>query len=408
MRWMGFVVWMGFVFLLALLPLAARSADWTDRKEYDLVLTIRAEAAPQRQLELLDAWSKTYPNSDLKEARLELYLSAYRAMGDRARIFDTAQQILTLQDTNPVGLYWCAALLPTLDNPSVEKLDAGEKSARRIVSGAKVFFAPDKKPPSITDAEWQQQRASVEVLAHRTLGWAHWQRGEFSAAEDEFTICLQQDPNDAEASAWLGMVLAIETGKEVPALWQLARGSTPQEKSDMSDSQRREVNTVFEQLYLSYHGTSDGIDDLRKTAASAVFPPAGFNIDPASVVAAVRAEQELSQTNPELAAWVAMRARLEAPGGENYFTSTVQAKLQPRLKGTVLHATPARGAREVSLSMDDSGTPQVDLKLSAPMPRYLPPGSKIAFYGTGESFTKVPFAVEMSADPKAVEVLSTK
>jgi tetratricopeptide (TPR) repeat protein len=399
----------GFVFVLvALLPLRARSQDWTDRKEYDLVLTIRTEAAPQRQLELLDAWSKAYPNSNLKEARLELYLSAYRAMGDRVRTFDTAQQILAVQETNPVGLYWCAALLPSLDNPSVDKLEAGEKSARRIVSNVKVFFAPEKKPASLSDAEWQQERASVEVLAHRTLGWGHWQRGEFSAAEDEFAICLQQDPNDAEASAWLGMVLALESGKQVPALWQLARGSNPQEKGVMSDAQRRQVNTVFEQLYLSYHGTSDGIDDLRKTAASAVFPPAGFNIDPATVVAALRAEQELSQTNPELAAWVAMRARLEAPGGENYFAGTVQAKLQPRLKGTVLHATPARGARELSLSMDDSGAAQVDLKLTAALPRYVAPGAKIAFFGTGESFTKAPFAVEMSADPKAVEILSAK
>lgn len=398
----------GFLMLAVLVPALGRPANWTDRKEYDLVLTIRSEATPQRQLELLDAWSKAYPNSDLKEARLELYLAAYRPTADRVHMFETARQILTLEPSNPVGLYWCTALLPQLDNPSVEALEAGEKSARRIISGVNVFFAPEKKPASMSDAEWQQERTSVEMLAHRTLGWAHWQRGEFSPAEDEFTICLQKNPNDTEASAWLGIVLALESGKQVPALWQLARGSNPQEKSSMSDSQRRQVNTIFEQLYVSYHGIPDGMDELKKTAASAVFPPADFNVDPATVVAALRAEQELSLTNPELAAWVGMRARLAAAGGEAYFASAMQSKLQPKLKGTVLHATPSRGAREVLLSMDETGTPDVDLKLSGPVQRYLAPGTKIAFFATGESFTKAPFRVEMSADPKAIEVLPAR
>ena len=34
----------------------AAAAKWTDRSEYDLVLTIRAEAEPHKRLALLDQW----------------------------------------------------------------------------------------------------------------------------------------------------------------------------------------------------------------------------------------------------------------------------------------------------------------------------------------------------------------
>ena len=56
--------------LIALAACAAASAapapaKWTDRNEYDLVLTIRAEAAPQKRLALLDQWKAKYPKTEL-------------------------------------------------------------------------------------------------------------------------------------------------------------------------------------------------------------------------------------------------------------------------------------------------------------------------------------------------------
>ena len=64
---------------------------------------------------------------------------------------------------------------------------------------------------------------------------------------------------------------------------------------------------MLESVYVSYHGSQEGLDQLRKLSSANAFPPPEFTIDPATVVNARRAEMELSQTNPELAAWLAMR-----------------------------------------------------------------------------------------------------
>jgi len=47
--------------LAATLAAPALAAGWTDRGEYDLVMSIRAEASAQKRVELLDRWQAKYP-----------------------------------------------------------------------------------------------------------------------------------------------------------------------------------------------------------------------------------------------------------------------------------------------------------------------------------------------------------
>lgn len=398
-----------FTLLSIVLPLlAAPATNWTDRKEYDLVLTIRSETTPQKRLDLLDSWSKNYPKTELREARLELYLETYESLGDPAHMFETSKQILADHPSSPVGLYWCTVLLPQLTNPSPENIDVGDKAARKLITGLNTYFSGEKKPASTPDADWQKQKGAVEVLAHRTLGWAAWQRGELAPAEDEFTKCLEKDPHDTEVSSWLGIVLALENGKQVPALWHLARASKTDEAGTLSEEQRRQVNAMLEHVYASYHGGLDGLDDLKNASASNVFPASGFSIDPAIVVAARRAEAELSLTNPELAAWLSIRRQLQAPDGDKYFAANLQSKALPPLLGTVIRCTPPRSPREFVLSMNDPASPDVILRLSSSLPKYAGPGAKLSFRGTADSFTSEPFGLVVLADPNQVEISSGK
>ncbi len=377
--------------------------DWTDRKEYDLVLTIRSQASPQKRLTLLDSWSQAYPKTGLSRARLELYLNTYQALGDQPHMFDTAKQILVSQSDDPIGLYWVTVLTPQQNNPTQDTLAAGESAARKLLAENDTNFATSKKPASINDADWQKQKLAVEVLAHRTIGWISWQRANLGPAEEELTLCLQKAPGYAEISSWLGIIFASDGHKEPVALWHLARATNKELPSPLPEEQRRQVNTMLENMYASYHGSADDLDQLRKVSLSSAIPPAQFNIDSATIVNARKAEMVLSQTNPELAAWLSIRRQLEAPEGDKYFASDVQGKVLPKLHGTVIHATPLRTPRELILSMtepssNEPSSPDVTLKLSAPLARPAPPGSTISFQGTGESYTKAPFALVVTAD----------
>lgn len=348
-------------FVLLTTPLLG--AAWTDRAEYDLVLNIRAEAAPQKQLALLDQWKAKYPKSELRQIRRELYLSAYHSVGDSGHMLEVTREMLADEHNNPVGVYWLTLLAPGAKNPSPELWEAGEKAARQLLT--------DKQNPGL------------ELLAHRTLAWIQWQRADYPSAEQELVTAVKLDPKNVELSAWLGLVLGLEKRpeKQVPALWQLARASS-----------LRPMNTLLEHMYTSYHGEPDGLDQLRTAAAASVFPPEGFNIESAAVIAARRAEEELNRTNPALAAWNRIRKQLESADGEKYFNEILKTAPLPRLKGTVIRCTPANRPTEAILGMSNAAAEEVRLKFSAAMPK-AEPGIEVEFEGTADAYSLAPFSL---------------
>ncbi len=395
---------LGFPVLLAMFPAAALAAGWVDRGEYDLVLTIRAEAAPEKRIALLARWKEKYPKSELHQQRRELYLAAYETLGDSYHMLDLAKEIVAVQPDNFVGIYWLSVLLPESKAPSPETLDAGEKAARQLLVGLNRYFSPERKPAAVPAEAWAQQRAAVERIAHRSLGWIHWQKGDYGAAEIEFTANLRQDPKNAETSAWLGAVEASQKQpeKQVAALWHLTRAAGLRDEGALHDSQRRLMDTVSEQLYASYHGAADGLEELRTKAAADAFPPAGFNLESAAVIAARKAEEELNRTNPELAAWLRIRKRLDTDDGEAYFSQSLHNTALPKLKGTLLRFEPARKPSTLVLALSDSLAEEVTLQLSTAFPNEAEPGIALEFEGTADAFTRAPFRLTVTAAPDKI------
>jgi len=378
--------------LLAGLAAPVFPASWTDRAEYDLALAVRVEATAQKQLALLDQWKAKYPQSALRQVRRELYLSIYQSMGDNERILATAREMLAEEPNNLVGAYWGTALLPGAKDASRELWDLGEKAARQLLSGS---------PES---GEWQKQKASVELLARRALGWIQWQRGDYGGAETEFTAYLQKDPGSAEVSAWYGMALAAQKNPEktVLALWQLTRAGSLKEPGALPDGAKRQITALAERVYVSYHGDTDGLEQLRAASAAGAFPPADFRVESADAIAAKKAEEELKRTNPQLAAWMSIRKQLEGPGGEQYFAATLQPAPLPKLKGTVIRCTPEAAPAEVILGISNGVTEEVVLKMSVPLSSGADPGTEIEFEGNAESYSKDPFRLTVTTDASKV------
>jgi hypothetical protein len=361
----------------------AVDAKWTDRNEYDLVLNIRSEAAPQKRLALLDQWKAKYPKTELQQVRQELYLSAWQSLGDSPRMLAVAREMIAGSADNLVGLYWCTLLVPEAKEATPDLLGVGEKAAGQLLAGLDTYFAAARKPTATAPEAWQKRRAEVEFLAHRALGWIQWQRADYAAAEAEFTKCLQQDPTSAEISAWFGTVLALDRqpANQVPALWHMARASSYRAAGALPDAQRRQLGTVLERLYTTYHGETGGLDQLRTASVAAAFPPAGFDIESASAAALRKEDEELTRTNPQLASWVRIRRHLEAPDGDAYFASLHSNPLPMRLKGTLLKFTPANKPQELVLGVGDATTDEVVLKLETAFPNAAEAGTVLEFEG---------------------------
>jgi tetratricopeptide (TPR) repeat protein len=368
-----------------LLAIWASAANWADRKEYDLVLSIRAESTPQKRLGLLDQWKSKYPGSEFQQVRRELYLATYQALGDSRHSLGIAGEMLAAQPDSLVGAYWCMLLLPEQKPAAPEQLALGEKAARLMLAGPK-------------------SQAGVELMAHRTLGWIHWQRGEFAAAEEEFRTCLQLDPAAGEISAWLGTVLALEQQpeKRVPALWQLARASAYRDAGGEAGGQQRQFGAVLERLYTSYHGDASGLDQLRSAALATPFPPPGFDIESVAAAALRKQDEELSRTNPQLAAWVRIRQKLEAPEGDQYFSESLHNNPLPLLKGTLIKADPPEKPKELTIGILDQAKPEIVIKLDTEFPNEADLGTVLQFEGTADSFVKSPFALTVVSDPSKI------
>ena len=112
-----------------------------------------------------------------------------------------------------------------------------------------------------------------------------------------------------------------------------------------------------------------GLDQLRIASVAATFPPAGFDIESASAAALRKQDEELNRTNPQLASWIRIRRRLEAPDGEAYFAASLHnTPLPMRLKGTLLRTTPAGKPKELVLGVGDATAEEVILKLETAFP----------------------------------------
>jgi hypothetical protein len=394
----------GVAVACSLLALPLTAAGWADRSEYDLVLTIRAQAAPEKRIALLDTWKAKYPKSEMQQQRRELYLSAYQSMGDSSHMLDVAKEMVASQPDSFVGVYWLSVLIPTAKAASPEVLDTGAKAARQLLAGLNTYFSPDKKPVAIPADAWALQRTGAERLAHRTLGWIQWQKGDYIAAETEFSTNLRQDPKNAEVSAWLGTVLASQKQpeKQVAALWHLTRAASLRDEGALPDTARRMMDNVAEQLYASYHGATDGLEELRTKSITDAFPPADFNVESAAVIAARKAEEELNRTNPELAAWLRLRKRLDTDDGEAYFTQTLHGTALPKLKGTLLRFDPAKKPGTLVLALSDAVTEEVTLQLGTPFPNEADLGTVLEFEGTADSFTRAPFRLTATIEPEKI------
>jgi len=350
------------------------AAAWTDRAEYDLALKIRVEASPKTRIALLDDWKTKYPKSALAEPRRELYLAAYRELGDVPKMLDTVKEIVADQPNNQVGLYWAMILVPLVKDGDAAAQALGAQAARQMIAA---------------------QAPGSEFLAHRVLGWVAWQRNNLPEAEIELTAAAKLAPQDAEIEAWLGAVLAQQqtSPKQSAAIWQLARAAAVKGEGALPDSERGQYLTSMERLYVRLNGDKTGLDHIESQAAAAPFAPAGFEVGPLMGASA-------TDSAVNAAVWVRLRTRLAAADGDAYFNSVLKGREMPLLKGKVVRAAPRSKPQEIGIAVTENTTEEVVLMLSAPMPSAARLGTEIEFKGHADSLASNPFRLTLTADPE--------
>jgi tetratricopeptide (TPR) repeat protein len=389
-------------------PRAAAQAQqqgpqWKDQQEYDMYNAVLKETDTKKKLALINAWKEKYPDTQYKQARLQLFLNAYVQLNDFPNVLGVLNELLAMSPTDlgvmsPIMYY---TILSNAATPAA--LDNAEKAANSTLANL------DNKPATINADQWPVARKQFEAMAHKTLGWVAMQRKNGEAAKAEFLKSLAIDPNQGEVDYWLGNTLrAVKTPETFSqALFYYARAASYDGQGSLPEAGRTQLDDYFKKAYVTYHGSEEGLAELKAMAKSQAMPPADFKVKTSTEIAAEK-EEEFKKSNPQLAMWMSLKKELTGPNGQQFFDGMKGADVPggakigdvsvTEFKGTILAAKPAVRSKELVLAVSDEKTPEVTIKLDAPLSGKPEIGSQVEFDGIASAFSSDPFMVTFDVE----------
>jgi len=432
---------------------AAQTAQPTkkvkDQGEYDIFNNVLKEAPAQawpKLLQDLDTWAQKYPESDYKDDRLYYYVQAYSGTKQPGKELDVAGQLLAkdlktvLPDPKQVitVLYMTCVSIQQAPNPTAEQTATGEKAAHALLDFVPTYFVAANKPaatattPAPSDADWTKTGKQLTDLADATLRVIAMRPGlellqKYTAsgnkdtsfcepAEAALTKALQQFPDGAIIAYNLGRAERCQQQakpEKIPiAIYEFARAVVT-DPSLGGSTDPKAVENYLTTSYTNYHGSDDGLGQLKELAAKSPFPPADYKLE-SSTDMSRRKEEEFRAKYPQLALWLSIKSQLTDTNGEKYFDEQLKGSGVPKLKGVLMDARPACRPKELVVAVpepDQQGTPQsvITLKLVADDKPDALAGKpdtgatvEIQWEGVPSAFTKEPFMLTMDTEKASI------
>ena len=437
---------------------AKKGKQVKDTGEYDIYNEVIKDAAgnppnAKKFLADLDTWTQKYPDTEFKDNRVVYYVQAYAANNDLGKAMDAAKPLIDkgidgLKDSlsvenndGPVLQFLflaarTAGAYASTGTPNADQAATGEKACQMLTDFGKVFFASDKKPANMTADQWAQGLKQVEDQADLSKfqiaigpGVAATKANPNdpaanAAAEAAFKKAGQSFPNSGVIAQQIGNVSlkqqAADPKKAQQAIFYFARAvSLPTGGIGGLDAAgQKNLDTYLTRVYTQYHGSDEGLAQLKDMAAKNPVPPSDFEIRTASQMAAA-AQAEFQSKNPQLAMWMNIKGQLADTNGQQYFEEQLKEHDmsgeggQKLLKGTLVDAKPSTcRPKELLVGFPTPGAsgapnPEVTLKLDAPLTGKVETGTDISFNGVPAAFVKDPFMLTMDTDKSKIDGLTT-
>jgi hypothetical protein len=409
-----------------------------DQGEFDIynqVLKDAAAAAWPKLLPGLDTWAQKYPDSDWKDDRLYYYLQAYNGANQPGKVLDTGAQLLS-KDLKAIFkdpayiltiYYQVTVNVSKIATPSAAELATGEKAARALLGYLPDFFTAERKPAGTTDAAWTEARTNLDKVATGTLMWLAMKPGvdalaknDCEVAEASLTKALQQFGDGAAIAYHLGRAarcLAKTKPDRAPlAIYYFAR-AVAVDSTLGGTADAKQIENYLNTVYTGYHGSDEGLEQLKQLAKASPFPKPDFKIETASEIDA-RKEEEFKAKYPQLALWLGIKRQLSDTNGEQYFETSVKNAAVPKLKGTLMEGKPACRSKELLVAVPEpnqQGVAQVVITLklvdAAGKADALTgkPDTEVVIQweGVPSAFTREPFMLTMDTEKAKIEGLKT-
>jgi hypothetical protein len=433
-----------------------------DTGEYDIYNEVIKDStspnAAKKFLTDLDTWTQKYPETDFKDIRAMYYVQAYAANNDAGKAIDTARPLVDKgvdalkdgldNDGYVLNLLFltsrATAALAATGSPTPDQLATGTKAAQLLTEYGKAYFTPEKKPAAMTADQWAAGLKQIEDQAQGTLFQIALYPGASklktnskdpatcAAAEAAYRTAVEQYPQSGLLAVEIAKVSLCQqaTGPEKVSqgLYMYARAvSLPTGVvGGLAADDQTKFDVYLKKIYTTYHGSDEGLAQLKELAAKAPLPPADFKIKTASQISAER-EEEFRTKNPQLAMWMGIKGKLADTDGQQYFETALKgtamagengAKL---LKGTLLEAKPACRSKELLVAIplpDQQGSPVAEITIRLVDDQMKPlaltgkpeTGGQIQFNGAPSAFTQAkedkPFMLTLDSQKSDIEGLT--
>jgi len=330
----------------------------------------------------LDEWGEKYPDSAFKEDWTRLYMRGYQNTGQMDKAIKIAQDILKESPNDFEANFLIASTAPTMGtDPAM--LAAGEKAAKAVLAN---------RPPQATDEQWKP----LQTTALQTLGWIAMQKKDHLEAEKQFTTVLGLNPNAAQVSYWLGNEVLAQgnPNKNELALFSFARAAVYDGEGALNAQGREQVDTYLKKVYTNYHGSEEGLDEIKQMAKTRALPPADLKIKSKDVIAFEK-EAADRKANPLLYQFLDLKEALTGPQGDATWAE-LQGKLTPKMQLYVVGSDSAR-PQVVSFSSKQGGPVEVVVNLENRLRAAPGNGSKRIVEGVASSLTKSPFKLTLTS-----------
>jgi TolA-binding protein len=372
----------------------------------------------------LETWKQRYPNSDFSDDREVYLMQAYGGAKQPDKALDVAGRLmdrdLAKVFSDPKSgpqqvvkvLFTAVVSAQQIPNLTPDQSAIADKAAHTLMDY-------NTKPEGASDADWAKAREQMQTAAKGALlylamkpGMDAMQKKDYPTAEAAFSKSLQQSPDSGQIAYQLGASEVAQQAKD-PAkvslgIYEIARAVTlDPAKGGLPDPKARaDVDAYLKKIYTAWHGSDEGLDQLKQQAVASPTPPAGFHIKTSSEIASEK-EAQFEQSNPQLAMWMKIKSQLADTNGEQYFQSQLKDAAVPQLRGTLVDAKPACHSKELVVAVPvpaEGGapqptlTPEITLKLDAPLSGKPDLNAEFHWEGVPAEFTKDPFMLTMTVE----------
>ena len=243
----------------------------TDFKDSDFItntytMIIGAYSRAQNWAKVMEATDRAvvFPKADmrLKTFALENAMVAAQQTNNFEKIVEYGDKLLAIDPNNLNAMITLSSMIPErlpMDEAAKKAaLDKALNLATRAMAGVQTVFS-QPKPAQITDAQWTQEKATLEGNLHATMGFIALNNRDYNKSIEHYETALKSIPKDGVAHFRMGLAHQYLTADASKAVVEAI-------KAENEAKAARADQVQIDELVAKRQGIEQDLNDKRDRA----------------------------------------------------------------------------------------------------------------------------------------------